>query len=288
MVGDGITRRALIAFIVLSSVRGQDVLCHDRLLASVPDAHITASSSNVANQPITSPARGRLNTTETTLSNGTIAMGAWAPAADQHGEYIQAMFDEVTMVNGVFTQGRNQGNDHVTLFKIEYTEDGTTWKTINNDLDVEEIFTGNFDGDSVQFNELPCPLFAKGIRIIPMEWNQHVALRFDVSGCYIDNSGVAPTNTTQSFLPGIVTPFGLTTPSTASGTTINLITLIHWFMTHLSNASSTTTPVSVKHTLSSTTTTTTQLPTTTTPYVFLPGIPDPFGTTKRPQSSLVG
>ncbi|KAH3868521.1 hypothetical protein DPMN_031671 [Dreissena polymorpha] len=68
---------------------GQDVLCHDRLLASVPDAHITASSSNVANQPITSPARGRLNTTETTLSNGTIAMGAWAPAADQHGEYIQ-------------------------------------------------------------------------------------------------------------------------------------------------------------------------------------------------------
>ncbi|KAH3868522.1 hypothetical protein DPMN_031672 [Dreissena polymorpha] len=60
---------------------------------------------------------------------------------------LQAMFDEVTMVNGVFTQGRNQGNDHVTLFKIEYTEDGTTWKTINNDLDVEEVraFVGFMD-----------------------------------------------------------------------------------------------------------------------------------------------
>jgi len=50
------------------------------------------------------------------------------------------MFDEVTMVNGVFTQGRNQGNDKVTMFRVLYTEDGTTWKTVNEqDTGVEQV-----------------------------------------------------------------------------------------------------------------------------------------------------
>ena len=53
---------------------------------------------------------------------------------------VKAMFDEVTMVNGVFTQGRNQGNDKVTMFRVLYTEDGTTWKTVNEqDTGVEQV-----------------------------------------------------------------------------------------------------------------------------------------------------
>jgi hypothetical protein len=51
------------------------------------------------------------------------------------------MFDEMTMVTGIQTQGRNQGTDHVTLYKVEYTEDGKTWHLINNDLGLEQVRT---------------------------------------------------------------------------------------------------------------------------------------------------
>lgn len=49
---------------------------------------------------------------------------------------------------------------------------------------------GNTDADTVVENPLPCPIFAKGIRIIPMTWNRHIAMRFEVNGCYLDNSVV--------------------------------------------------------------------------------------------------
>ena len=73
-----------------------DELCNDYLLPSIPDTHITSSSSLVprGGNAYTGPERGRLNTTQTTLGNGTILMGGWAPAADNKGQYIQVI--EVT------------------------------------------------------------------------------------------------------------------------------------------------------------------------------------------------
>lgn len=49
------------------------------------------------------------------------------------------MFDEVTMITGLLNQGRNQGNDYVTSYKLEYTEDGVNWQTLNNDIGVEQV-----------------------------------------------------------------------------------------------------------------------------------------------------
>ncbi|XP_045208429.2 neurexin-4-like [Mercenaria mercenaria] len=278
----------------------QDELCNDKLIQHLPDDHLTASSSKSEPGLLSEPAQARLNKTEVTLNNGTTLIGAWSPKQDGTGEYVQAMFDEMTMITGIQTQGRNLGNDHVTLYKVEYTEDGKTWQTVNNDLGLEQIFMGNSDGDTIQDNQLNCPVFAKGIRIIPMEWDPHIALRFEVNGCYLDNSIIVMTTpvaatilttmtstnatTTVPFLPGIVTPFGLTTPgntilttptkplsTTNPGTTVNMLTLIHWFMTHINNQTTTavTTPTTVKTKL------------TTTPDFFLPGIQNPFGTTNR-------
>ena len=53
---------------------------------------------------------------------------------------------------------------------------------------IEQIFMGNNDGDSIVENSFDCPIFAKGIRLIPMGWNNHIAMRFDVSGCHLDNT----------------------------------------------------------------------------------------------------
>lgn len=306
----------------------QDQLCNDRLIKSLPDDHLTASSSKSGSSLLSPPSQARLNKTEQVLNNGTKLAGAWSPASDRAGEYVQAMFGEMTMISGLLTQGRNQGYDHVTLFKLEYTEDGTTWQTVNNDVGVEQIFMGNQDGDTIQENFLTCPIFARGIRIIPLEWDKHIALRFDVTGCFVDNSIIVittpaaatlitttastaailttvttptilttlqATNATTSlpFFPGIITPFGptktgtslLTTPTkplstTNPASTVNLLTLIHWFMTHINNNTTPTTPVTTPTTTTVTTPTTPLTTLTTTPDVFLPGIPNPFGTTK--------
>ena len=51
-----------------------------------------------------------------------------------------------------------------------------------------QLFRGNDDADTPVEGELDCPVFAKGIRIIPLEWESHIALRFDAKGCYVDNS----------------------------------------------------------------------------------------------------
>ncbi|XP_060555879.1 contactin-associated protein-like 5 [Ruditapes philippinarum] len=281
--------RLLVAITLLLTkvcVECQNELCHDKLIQHLPDDHLTASSSKSDPGLLSTPVQARLNKTENTLNNGTTLMGAWSPTSDNGGQYVQAMFDEMTMVTGIQTQGRNQGTDHVTLYKVEYTEDGKTWHLINNDLGLEQIFMGNSDGDSIVDNPLSCPVFAKGIRIIPMEWDQHIALRFEVNGCYLDNTvivlttpsaGTTPTllttmsltnaTTIPTFLPGIATPFSLTTQpaTTKPGTTINMSTLIQWFKTHLNNNTAVTTSPAVK---------------TTTPAMFMPGIQHPFGPTQ--------
>ena len=68
-------------------------LCNDYLLPSIPDSHITASSSLAVPgaKGYTGPERARLNTQQATLSNGTVLMGGWAPAADNKGQYIQVI-----------------------------------------------------------------------------------------------------------------------------------------------------------------------------------------------------
>ena len=52
---------------------------------------------------------------------------------------FQATFDETIMITGLMNQGRNQGNDYVTHYKVQYTEDGVTWETLNNDIGVENV-----------------------------------------------------------------------------------------------------------------------------------------------------
>ena len=53
-----------------------------------------------------------------------------------------------------------------------------------------QIFRGNSDADTHVEEELDCPVFAKGIRLYPLEWESHIALRFDVKGCYLDNNAL--------------------------------------------------------------------------------------------------
>jgi hypothetical protein len=47
---------------------------------------------------------------------------------------------------------------------------------------VAQFFKGNFDENTPVNNMFDCPVIAKCIRINPLEWNNHAALRFDLTG----------------------------------------------------------------------------------------------------------
>ena len=46
-----------------------------------------------------------------------------------------------------------------------------------------KIFYGNRDSDTVVYNTLKPPITAHFIRILPLEWHNHISLRIEVYGC---------------------------------------------------------------------------------------------------------
>ena len=46
-----------------------------------------------------------------------------------------------------------------------------------------QVFPGNSDPDTVFTNMLDCPVIARCVRINPLDWKDHIALRFDLLGC---------------------------------------------------------------------------------------------------------
>ena len=83
----------------------------------IRDAQITASSrSDIA-------ALGRLN-----FKAGGGKEGAWtARSYNPHDEWLQVDLDRYTVVTGIATQGRHDAKQWVTLYSLQYSEDGVTF-----------------------------------------------------------------------------------------------------------------------------------------------------------------
>jgi len=67
-------------------------------------------------------------------------------------------------------------NAWVTFYKIQYSLDGITWLSYENN----RIFEGNSDTTTIKVNQLPSPLRARAIRIIPVAWSYHIGMRAEV------------------------------------------------------------------------------------------------------------
>lgn len=68
-------------------------------------------------------------------------------------------------------------------FEINKNNRPSNFSALYYCLLLSQIFTGNADQDSVVTNMLPCPVLARCIRINPIDWKDHVSLRFDLLGC---------------------------------------------------------------------------------------------------------
>ncbi|XP_032993067.1 coagulation factor VIII isoform X5 [Lacerta agilis] len=136
-----------------------------------------SASSYISNVLYTwSPFLARLNL------NGRV--NAWRPKVDSSAEWLQVNFRKTMRVTGLMTQGAKSAftKMFVKEFSLSSSLDGKRWASVLQG-GKEKIFQGNQDHFSPVVNLLDPPLFAQYLRIHPVHWNNHIALRMEFLGC---------------------------------------------------------------------------------------------------------
>ena len=85
----------------------------------IPDSAITASSMYSSYRPD----QGRLYN-----QGGSRGSGSWLAAANNHDQWFQVKLGNWTKVTRVCTQGRLNGGNWVTKYKLDYGYDGLFYK----------------------------------------------------------------------------------------------------------------------------------------------------------------
>ncbi|XP_071801525.1 retinoschisin-like [Asterias amurensis] len=147
---------------------------------SIPDESLSASSNWVGPRTST-PAGGRLNK----LPPDDNTIGAWHAKVKDTNQWIQVDLGNPTFVTGVLTQGRNGGAAQwVTKYKVQFEPPSPAGLVdVKDQLGQTQIFNGNTDRNSIVERRFFKPVLAVKIRIVPVEWESFICLRFELLGC---------------------------------------------------------------------------------------------------------
>ncbi|KAG8199486.1 hypothetical protein JTE90_009334 [Oedothorax gibbosus] len=122
----------------------------------------------------------RLNTPQTENNSG-----GWVAAELDQNQFVQIDFIEHRVLTGVKIQGRDMVPQWVTAFTVSYSSDAVVW---NDMMDYsgenKKIFSGNYDSHTISTIYFPHPIRTRYIRIIPISWNNWIAMRLEILGCY--------------------------------------------------------------------------------------------------------
>jgi hypothetical protein len=108
------------------------------------------------------------------LNNATLGWAAQSIGTDLNAnEWISLNYDEPAYIKGVVIQPRaNSGNQFVTKVHVETSMTGAApWTRVLSDQPVSTTITNDA---SVLF---PTPVFAKSVKVIPVTWTNHIAMR---------------------------------------------------------------------------------------------------------------
>jgi hypothetical protein len=141
------------------------------------------------------------------LNNTTLG---WAAGVNDANQSITLSYDAPTTIKGIVTQGRaNNGGQWVTKAHIETSPNGAApWtRVLSNAL----LNTNSTDDVRVLF---PTPVFAKAVRVLPVEWNSggHITMRL---GLLLKPLDITTSNLTLYYNPA------LTESYSGSGNAIN-------------------------------------------------------------------
>ncbi|XP_052807791.1 uncharacterized protein LOC128236745 isoform X3 [Mya arenaria] len=157
--------------------------CTNYLVSDVSDSQLSASSIYAYNHGAN---RGRLNTPFVILPDVSYLSGAWSALVSDISQYIQVELDESSLIRAVLTQGRDTTdgfNQYVKSYKVYFSSDCTHFAEVVSPNGSEKIFQGNTDTETIVTNYLDHEFLALCVRIHPIDWNNHISMRFDLIGC---------------------------------------------------------------------------------------------------------
>jgi len=112
------------------------------------------------------PEQGRLNLQE--------GLANWSAKVNDSKQWIQVDFGEKKLIEKVFIQGRYNRAQWVTKFRIQVSPDGKKFE------EVGAGYEGNVDQQTIVEVALSPQPVARFVRIVPVEWHEHISMRFDV------------------------------------------------------------------------------------------------------------
>ncbi|KAJ7986954.1 hypothetical protein DPEC_G00333730 [Dallia pectoralis] len=158
--------------------------------------------------------------------------GGWAPVESNRYQWLEVDLGERTEITGVATQGRYGSSDWVSSFLLMFSDAGRNWRQYRQE-DSIGAFAGNSNADSVVQIKLQQSVFARFLRLLPLDWNPNgrIGLRLEAYGCPY-KSDVAGFDGGSCLLYSFVpkptpNPTGKDTLSLKFKTLLNSGTLIH-------------------------------------------------------------
>jgi len=119
-------------------------------------------------------ARARLNI----VRQGSLT-GSWSARYNNNLQWLQLKLNKVSKITAFATQGRQDYNQWVKSYKLQYSLDGGHFEDYNGG----SVFNGNSDRNTVVGHRLSKPIIAKYIRIRPVTWYGHISMRMELFGC---------------------------------------------------------------------------------------------------------
>ncbi|XP_065061324.1 trichohyalin-like isoform X1 [Rhopilema esculentum] len=118
--------------------------------------------------------------------------GAWTPVYNDKNQFLDIDLGETVQVGAIATQGRpaytEDGGWYVESYSLAYGNDGDSFQNLR-EYGISKVFEGNTDSETVVKNQLKNAISCRYIRIKPVTWHNHIALRVEV---------YKPSATTQS------------------------------------------------------------------------------------------
>ncbi|XP_072015960.1 LOW QUALITY PROTEIN: discoidin domain-containing receptor 2-like [Amphiura filiformis] len=149
----------------------------------IPDNQLAASSV-YGEDPLTyGPQNARLSL--------NLGGGAWCPVSakpESMGgyEFLEINFINMTVFTALSMQGRwdyGHGREYARKFRLEYTRNGGRWMRYK-DQNLEKVFDGNWDTQTVKTVHLSPAIIATKLRIVPVvEVTTSVCMRVELFGC---------------------------------------------------------------------------------------------------------
>ncbi|XP_072033086.1 uncharacterized protein [Amphiura filiformis] len=117
------------------------------------------------------------------LITGFTNAGGWSAFTNDANQWVQVNLLSQKEVTGVITQGRQDADEWVTRYRVQYSVDAINWQYVLATNTQPQIFVGNTDRNTAVTNFFVTSLTTQYIRINPTEWNNHISMRMELLGC---------------------------------------------------------------------------------------------------------